>query len=195
MAVLALIVPLGGAQMPVDPGYGVPAPPTYPTTGPVPPGWANRPVDPGYGRPNWSPVDPGYGIPTFGPHPSHPIAGVPPMYPSGQPVPPGWGGGQPVFPSQGLPVYPSTGPIIPPPPGIWGPPDMPPGVWPTPPTGGGGGGEGGEITNPIGGGFVLVWHPKYGFKWFPVGGLPPLEPGSGEHPDQGLPPTAEPKSY
>ena len=107
MAMLALIVPLGVDRWPVDPGFGVPAPPSgggggapvyrtppiyypsYPSHQPLPPmagRWTSGsgvrcrpPVDPGYGRPAW-----GAG------HPSHPIAGVPPMYPSGQPVPPGW---------------------------------------------------------------------------------------------------------
>ena len=109
MAVLALIVPLGSPGGPVDPGFGVPAPPA------------------------------GGGAPVY---PSHPIA-LPPVYPS-QGLPPVWGGGgQPVYPSQGLPVYPSHQPIPPPPLGIWGPGQMPPGIWPSPPSGGSGG-EGGS---------------------------------------------------
>ena len=186
MAMLALIVPLGSTGGPVDPGFGVPAPPSgggapvYPSH-PIalPPGvWPSPipPVDPGYGRPSW-----GAG------HPSHPIAGVPPMYPSGQPVPPGWGGGQPPHPwlpgMIGGGNYPSGQPV-------------PPFPIVPPPGGGGGGGSDGDvaISNPIGGGHVVMWHPAYGFVLVPAGGLPPLT-GSGTKPDQGLPPTAEPKSY
>ena len=143
------------------------------------------PVDPGFGvRP---PVDPGYGRPAWGVgHPSHPIAGVPPMYPSGQPVPPGWGGGQPPHPwlpgAIGGGNYPSGQPIPP---------------FPIVPPGGGGEGSDGDvaISNPIAGGHVVMWHPNYGFVLVPAGGLPPLSSSGVTKPDQGLPPTAEPKSY
>jgi hypothetical protein len=144
MTVLALIVPLGSGQMPVDPGYGVPAPPS------------------------------GGGAPVY---PSHPIA-MPPVYPS-----------------QGFPVYPIQGPVVPMPPvvGVWPPPGVP--THPIAP----GGGEGGEtdpsvgISNPIAGGYVLIWHPLHGFKLVPAGGLPPLQAGQVPRPGQPLPPTAEPK--
>jgi hypothetical protein len=72
-----------------------------------------------------------------GPYPSHPIApgGPPPqIWPSpGVPTHPIAPGGPPptIWPSPGVPTHPIyfPPPGSPPPLGIWGPPDMPPGFW------------------------------------------------------------------
>lgn len=83
---LAIITFLDREGRPVDPGYGVDAPP-YPTTGPVHPG---GPVDPGYGVGGgrdhiWLPV-----YPNFDPtKPDNTLPGGPPAYPSGGPIVPG----------------------------------------------------------------------------------------------------------
>lgn len=109
---LALITPLSDAR----PDNTLPVPP-----GPVDPGysppWARPPVDPGYSPP-WARPQP--------PRPTHPIYN--PAYPDNT-LP----GSQP-RPDQGLPPFPSHPIYIPPegappPLGIWGPPDMPPGFW------------------------------------------------------------------
>ena len=55
------------------------------------------------------------------------------------------------------------------------------------------GGSGGDISNPIGGGYVVIWHPSFGFKWIPVGGLPPLS-GEGRGPIRGCRPRQSPKA-
>jgi hypothetical protein len=207
MAVFALIVPLG------DLGGGGGSPPVFPThpiaPGGSPPGiWGGSgqpmptpPIAPGGPPPGVWPSPP-VGVwpnpPGGGGHPGHPIApGSPPGFwgGSGQPMPmpPIYPGGSPGAPTP--PIYYPPG-VWPQPPGQGMPPTimppiaLPPMVWPVPPGEGGEGGEG-DVSQPIGGGFVLFWHPVYGWKLVPVGGLPPhFQPG---RPDQGLPPTAEPK--
>jgi hypothetical protein len=194
MSVLALIVPLGEVSggtptHPIAPGgpplgtWGgagqpFPTPPIAPG-GPPPGVWPSPPVG------VW-PNPPG------GPHPSHPIApGTPPGIwgGSGQPMPT-----PPIYMPPGVwPQPPGQGGGMPP--TVMPPIALPPMVWPIPPGEGGGEGGEGDVSQPIGGGFVLFWHPVYGWKLVPVGGLPPaLKPGA--KPDQGLPPTEpQPKKY
>jgi hypothetical protein len=141
---LALITPLSSGAHPDH-------------TLPIPPG----PVDPGYSPP-WArpPVDPGYGI-DAGLRPTHPIYN--PAYPDNTlPQPPlhTWGGGNVPMPSP--PIYiPPDG--APPPLGIWGPPQMPPGFW------GGGMGPGVRPQPPAGA------HPSH-----PIVLPPDLPPETGE---------------
>lgn len=162
---------------PIDPGYGYPLPPIteYPTPGPVPPGYVSgQPVPPTY------PVDPGYGLPTpptvwpQPPRPAHPDNSLPPI--------------------QARPSH----PIYLPPPGA---PDnslpLPPGaVWPPLPP---------ELEGEI---LVIAWIPGVGWRWTTIDtdlqptppiAQPPLYPSHelppvAGRPDQGLPPSAQPKS-
>jgi hypothetical protein len=115
---------------------------------------------------------PGVNVPVF---PTHPIApGGPPLgiwggAPLPVPTPPIYyppsGGGQPPYPSTG-PGFP-THPIAPggPPPEVgW----TPPGTLP---------------SHPIsGGGYVIGWHPYFGYVVIPIGGAPP--PSSGGAPPE-----------
>ena len=95
MAVLALIVPLGGGHMPVNPGYGVPAPPS----GGGAPVYPSHPIA-------LPPVYPSQGLPVYpsqGPVlppverelPKPGVAGLPvPMHRSRRPLLGIWGPGQ-----------------------------------------------------------------------------------------------------
>jgi hypothetical protein len=153
---------------PVDPGYGVPAPPDVIWGGRPPPMPAHPIV-----LPPGQPVYPAHPIapPPPGVWPPQPPVGVwpPPGYPAHPIVPP------PVDPGYGVPV---------PPPGVWpSPPPHPahPIVLPEPPTPpehppilppGGGLGEGWQWVWSDRWGFILVWYP-------PEGGGKPQPPLSG----------------
>ena len=190
----------GSGGRPIDPGFGVPLPPIDPGYG-LPGGGGGRPshpiarpprptypVDPDYGLPTrpgiWptppkppGPVDPGYGI-EAPVHPSHPIYPVrPPGHPSTGPVRPPAGG----RPDQGLPS--------PQPPAEGGTPEHPiykPGyVWPPLPP---------SVTGHV---VAFCWVVGVGYRWVVLdcsGSVEhPIAPGYPGHPDQGLPPTAQPK--
>jgi hypothetical protein len=120
---LCVIIPLGSAGGPVDPGYGVPGWPAHPIApGGRPPGiWG--------GPPNYVDIGP----PGPQPPPWYPGAPTHPIPPGVWPTPPGspplgtWGGANQPFPSN--PIAPGG-----PPPSVSHP--IPPGIWPTPPGGG-----------------------------------------------------------
>jgi hypothetical protein len=177
------------------------SPPPRPTPGPMPPGpvdpgWGvTPPVDPGYGRPDWAWGHPSHPLPPSPGHPWFPF--VPGSgYPSTGPVRPPWSGN---YPSQGLPVYPSTGPVYPGGPvdpgwgGGWGSGNYP--TWgPVRPGGPVDPGYGRPDLPPYGGGYP-TWgpvppqgvDPGYGRPeipgWSPVdpgwGTRPPVDPGYG----------------
>ena len=181
---LAYIQILDGGMGGGRPDQGLPQPPLYPSTGP---GFPTNPIAPG-GMPPYPSTGPGF--------PTNPIA-------------PG-GGGQPPYPSQGLPPFPSQG--LPPggpypdqglpggsggqPSHPWVPPTdevpehpivLPPGQ--TPPV---------YPAHPIEGvtfGYALIFVPGMGYRWvaFPVEPAQPPSGGQPPQPDQGLPPTAQPK--
>ena len=176
MAVLALIVPLGSTGGPVDPGFGVPAPPSGGGGAPVYPSHPDLPCRRST-RARGCPVYPRHQGPVLWPAAGAPVIQLPDP--------------------RGLPVYPSHRARVPPPPlGIWGPGQMPAGRLANASHGGSGGGggsgAGGEITNPIGGGFVLVWHPVR-LQVVPGGRSPSSEPGPIPRARSGLASTAEPK--
>jgi hypothetical protein len=170
---LARIIPMH--RHPGHPDQGLPDP--------------EAPVDPGYGVDDTHPdqgLPPEVGVwPPIPGRPDHPIVLPPPVI---TPKPPG---GKPpvVWPPQIDNSLPE------PPPGIWPPPGAPdnslpptPGqlpVFPDSP------GEPGTIWPPLpvmpdeGNLLVIVWVPGVGYRWAVVD--PTLKP------DQGLPPTAQPK--
>jgi hypothetical protein len=112
---LALITPLASEPGGPPPGYwGGVAPPYVDIglPGPQPPSGAHP------AHPIWRP-DLGYWGGVAPPLPTHPIA-------PGGPPPGIWGGGNVPMPTPPIYFPPPGGP---PPLGIWGPPDMPPGYW------------------------------------------------------------------
>jgi collagen type IV alpha len=153
---LALITPIGGGGEGGHPEHPIFYPPPGSPPGIWPsPGWPSHPIAPGGPPPGIWP-SPGW--------PAHPIA-------------PGGGGGgvptPPIFypPGVNIPTFPSH-PIAP----------------------GGGGGSGGgdsggtpgwtppgyQPTPPMSGGFILVYHPYYGWVYLsPGGGSPSLPPEGG----------------
>jgi hypothetical protein len=166
---LAYVIPVSGGQ----PDQGLPGQPPGIWPGP---GFPTHPIAPGGPPPGIWPGQPGH----------RPDQGLP-QPPGIWPNPPGGGN----RPDQGLP----PGTVIPPPQvGI----PIFPGQLPS------FGGEGGKpdqslpggqpgVSNPIAGGFILVYHPSYGYVLVKQGGssgggspdqsLPGSQPG----PDQGLP--------
>jgi hypothetical protein len=155
---------------PVDPGYGVPLPPVV--SHPIPP-TPEHPIE----LPPTYPVDPDYGLP-IGP-------GVWPQPP--KPVDPGYGVPIPIAPE--FPIYlpPQVNPPLPP-----GSPAhpiaLPPGsVWPPLPP---------SVTGTV---TALVWIVGVGYRWTVIDtSLKPTHPIMPPSrvpvsPDQGLPPSAQPK--
>lgn len=177
------------------PGQDLPRPPGHPSQGL--PG-AQPGVDnslPGVPRP----VDPSYGIPL----PPVTIYPTPPSVGYPLPVPPTY----PVRPDQGLPQPPTIWPRPPAPPTVW-PPQTPPPLSPTHPIYPGGEGPNQDLPLPPGAVWpplppeiagpvmVICWVVGVGYRWTvldpslqPSQPLPPT-PG---HPDQSLPPVAEPR--
>jgi len=171
---------LPGSERPVDPGYGVEAPDRVwppPSLPPVPPGiWPDHPpvgVWPPQ-RPTIPshpivihPGRPGHGLP---PSPGHPDQGLPPS--AGHPdqgLPP-----SDLHPDQGLPgTPPSVDNSLPVPPAT---------VWPPLPPG----------TGIAGKALILIWVVGVGYRWLVVGGTD-VWPPQPVYPDQGLPPSAQPK--
>jgi hypothetical protein len=152
------------------------------------PSYPGRPVDPDYG------ID--VGPPGFwgGERPPQRPPHVWPRPPSGGlPVDPGWGvGTRPPRPDHGLPIWPvvpgKPDNSLPPVEGVEPPPtDPPPGtIWPPLPP-----------SVPPGKAIVLVAISGVGYRYAVIT-IPPVKPdqglpGGGAHPDQGLPPTAQPK--
>lgn len=173
MAFLALVLPVGGGggagidntlpQPPVYPGQGLPNVPG------LTPGWPlpQPPVHPWFPGHLGGPR-PDQGLPMPPVYPSHPIyhpdKPMPSPTPPG-PVDPGWGGGwgSGGRPDNSLPGFP-------------GRPDQ--GLPSSP---------GHPSTGPVGGGWVLVFHPAYGYIWVPLSAL-----GGGKPMPEPTPP-AEPK--
>jgi hypothetical protein len=178
--------PPWGIEGPVDPGYGYPLPPVinggpplYPDQG-LPPvhGRPSHPIQPTY------PVDPDYGLPVApGIWPQPPITTWPPptpVHPS-HPIYPSGG-----HPSHGLPPAPARPDQGLPPSGEHPehPIELPPGsVYPPLPP---------SIQGPI---LCFVWVVGVGYRWVSIDpSLTPSHPiRMPGHPDQGLPPTPQPK--
>ena len=178
---LAMVIPVGG-----DVGGGHPAHPIAPGGGG---GYPSHPIF----------IPPGINYPTF---PTNPIA------PGGQP--PGyWGGVAPPLVDNTLPGQPPIvwKPIFPANPIAPGGNPNPPVIWyPTFPSqlpmpGGGGGevdntlpGDQPGVSNPISGGFILIYHPVYGYSWVSGSGSGSSGgEGDGEYVDNELPMTPSPK--
>lgn len=161
------------------------------------PGGGFNPVDPGFGRPGQGPVDPGFG--------NRPGGGVDPGFGNRPPTDPGYGVGSGHHPSHGLPGGGGGSTLPEPPPGIWPPPSPSNPIVPLPPEGSGGGTlpvEPGTIWPPLAPGasgkyLCLVIIPGVGYRYTVIDTT--LSPGnefptgSPPRPDQGLPPTAQPK--
>jgi hypothetical protein len=180
---IAYIVPLEGGHIPgLTPGWPLPQPPMFPSHPIYRP---DKPTPPGGGGgegnvdPGWGvtpPVDPGYGRPG-----------------GGGGVDPGWGVTPPVDPGYGRPGG-GGGAVDP---GFGVRPPVDPGY---------GQGSGARPTHPIvEGGWILAFHPAYGYTWIPAGSLtspgsppprptpePEPEPPEGEV-DNELPEYPEPK--
>jgi hypothetical protein len=155
----------------------LPMPPTYP----VPPGYIDNTLPPApptmWPKPpvtTWPPPTPVW--------PTHPIY-IKPPHVGGGPMP----GGE--RPDQGLPGAPPTaGQPLPGDQPVAGQPlPMPPGsIWPPAP----------GLEGPV---VALVWLVGYGYRWASIDpslevGMPlPGGPPDGEHPDQSLPPHAQPR--
>jgi hypothetical protein len=172
---LAMIIPVSSGA----PDQGLPGVPP----GVNVPGFPTHPIAPGGGG--------GVGIWPSPGYPSHPIApggqppGIWPQPPVGiWPRPPGGGGGGGAPdnslppgavippPQVGIPVFP-TNPIAP-----GGSPGAPDNTLP--------GGQPG-VSNPISGGFILVFHPSYGWVLVSASGSGSGGGSGGGKPDQGLP--------
>lgn len=171
-----------------------------------------RPAHPDIGLPDPEhPVDPDYGIEEGGEIeggpivPEPPVGIWPPLTPEHpwRPIDPGWGQGRPLPPTvgggparpPGLPPTVGGGPARPERPtdpdyGIEGPETLPPGViWPPLPEGV----DGKFLALVLIGGFP--GGPRYRYVVVDASLRPghPLPPSGSNRPDQGLPPTAQPK--